>query len=144
MDVYGVAMEVGAYAGIAATIGGLVAGGFAAGRRVWRFIRKVSHFLDDWLGDDGRPGVPARPGMMVRVLRLEVKQDEISTQLLSRNGGSTLRDNLYETNRRLAALETKLDDHMRVAPAQRQTGTTVAGTTVVVQPAITPTEGGTT
>lgn len=41
---------------------------------VWRVLRAVLRIADlmdeaweDWSGSDGRPGVPARPGVMVRL-----------------------------------------------------------------------------
>jgi hypothetical protein len=66
-------------------------------RKVLPFIRKVSHFIDDMLGEEERPGVAAQPGVIARLSTIEHE--------LHPNGGGSLRD---QTNR----LEKKLDDHL--------------------------------
>ena len=60
----------------------------AAGVKGWKVIKRLNHFLDDVMGEEARPGVPARPGLMERVMRVEHE--------LFPNSGASLRD---QTNR---------------------------------------------
>lgn len=62
-----VLLEIGAWAG---GITGVVAL-LALAVKVFRGVRRVSHFLDDWFGEGPRPGVPARPGVMERLDSVE-------------------------------------------------------------------------
>jgi hypothetical protein len=55
-----------------------VFGGVIVVWKVWPILRAVRHvtdrvkyMLDDWFGEPSRPGVPERPGVMVRLDRLE-------------------------------------------------------------------------
>lgn len=82
------------------------------------FIRKVVHVIDDMMGEAEREGVPARPGMLVRMSRVESTSSEALTlarntaaqqadithalQELYSNNGSSLRDAVER-------IETKLD-----------------------------------
>jgi hypothetical protein len=58
-----------------------------------RLMRCVIAFLTDWNGTEERPGVPARPGVLERLARIEI--------LVS--------DDLSGT---VARIEAKLDDHL--------------------------------
>jgi hypothetical protein len=49
--------------GIFSLLGGI----FIAIRKVSPSIRRVGYLLDDWFGEDARPGVPPRPGVMERL-----------------------------------------------------------------------------
>lgn len=73
---------------------------------VWRKINKkvkalapftdprFAHFLDDWFGEEERPGVAARPGTMARLRCIEDRLSTVEgdTKQLQRNGGSHMRD----------------------------------------------------
>jgi hypothetical protein len=110
------------------TVGGIV--GWSVGvvvvlalfRRMWRAVRPmwvgVREFLDDWRGEEGRPGVPERPGVMARLHTIETdgaaakaKLDEQAEKIdaidheLHPNSGSSLRD-------RVDRIGTKLDEHL--------------------------------
>lgn len=50
-------------AGITALIGAVMG--------IARTGKRLAHFLDDWFGEEARPGIPARPGVMERLERLE-------------------------------------------------------------------------
>ena len=44
---------------------------------VWKImpnLRRISHFLDDLMGEAARPGVPASPGILERLADVEVRR----------------------------------------------------------------------
>lgn len=62
---------------LAAAVGWIV-------KKAWPFLRKITHFFDDLMGEPERPGSPARPGLMERVAVIE---HEVRT-----NHGTSLKD----------------------------------------------------
>lgn len=88
-----------------AVLGGIGAAGGAVAV-IWRWVvrplvrggKEVSRFLSDWHGEPGRPGVPARPGVMPRLARLEDTQRELVGRLaqveaeLSPDSGRSVKD----------------------------------------------------
>lgn len=64
-------------------------------RAAYRLFRKVGYFLDDFNGEDARPGQPARPGMSERVAAIE-------HQFLP-NNGATMRDAIDRVERKAEA-----------------------------------------
>lgn len=86
--------------------------------KVFPFLRKITHFIDDVAGEPARAGVPACPGLMERLSVVEEKQDEQSVALaqqsvslavvkheVTTNHGSSLKDAVKK-------LEKKFDDHL--------------------------------
>ncbi|PSK58009.1 hypothetical protein B0E38_01854 [Streptomyces sp. 111WW2] len=80
------------------------------GTVAWRIIRaslqlssKAGQFFDDWYGEEGRPGVPARPGVMERMAGMEGRLHRVEHELHPNSGGS-LRDAVDLANERLARL----------------------------------------
>lgn len=67
--------------------------------KVWKTFRPmfvgVREFLEDWRGEEARPGVPARPGVMERLATTEDKLDAIDHELHP-NSGSSFRDKVDE------------------------------------------------
>lgn len=62
----------------------------------WRKpIKDIRLLAEDWHGEPDRPGVPGRPGVMVRLASIE---SELHT-----NGGGTLRDAVQRTEQAIAA-----------------------------------------
>ena len=61
---------------------------------VVKFIHRVVHFLDDWQGEEARPGQDRRPGMMERLAIVEER-----TEQLQRNGGSSVADAIERIER---------------------------------------------
>lgn len=90
--------------------GGLVALGiiWRAIRAVWRFLRRIGEFLDDWRGEVTRPGVPARPGVMARLEQVEQHQARTDERMsyvdeqLRPNGGGSLYDKITRVDERNA------------------------------------------
>jgi hypothetical protein len=58
-----------------------------------RHSRRLGQMLEDWHGDPGRPGVEGRPGVMMRLLTLEARVDEIRYEVKP-NGGQSMRDDV--------------------------------------------------
>lgn len=88
------------------------------GFKVFPWLRKLMHFIDDVTGEPARPGVVARPGLMERFATVEVKQDEQGIALATQgaalavvqhevttNHGSSLKDAVKK-------LEKKFDEHL--------------------------------
>ncbi|MFJ1787300.1 hypothetical protein ACIOML_23715 [Streptomyces anulatus] len=65
--------------------------------------QRLDQFIEDWYGEAARPGVPARPGVLERVTRMELRLGRMEHELHPNDGGS-LRDAVYEANRRLTHL----------------------------------------
>lgn len=98
MDVSNVGDWVLPAAGGVIVIGGavvLITKGF---KWVFSTIRKVNEFLEDWRGEDARPGHARRLGVPerlesieTRLVRVEGQVNKVKGQVES-NGGSSLRD----------------------------------------------------
>lgn len=85
-------------------------------KRFMAFLEWVEKFQRDWDGEDARPGHSATPGVMERINNIDGE--------FKRNGGSTLKDAVYRTERavelvnsRLSAVETNQRHHVEVAAA---------------------------
>ncbi|MFD6936251.1 hypothetical protein ACFWAP_08880 [Streptomyces goshikiensis] len=90
--------------------GGAIALLVGAGTAAWRVVgagvrlgRRVDQFMDDWYGEEGRPGVPDRPGVMERMSGIEDRLRRFEHELYPNSGGS-LRDAVDLANERLARL----------------------------------------
>jgi hypothetical protein len=76
---------------------GAVTGSLATLAVAWtRVVRPIQRIAEDWNGEPARPrdGVPERPGVMLRLSRIEAEMHP--------NGGSSMRD---AVNRGLAVAE---------------------------------------
>jgi len=110
-------------------IGGVVAAGsamFAFGRGAFRWLRRLSHFIDDVTGEEPRNGQPRRPGLVEQVDLLRVRQEEIGTiakkaaedvaavrHELTVNGGDSVKDVVNRTARDTAHNSALLTEHLR-------------------------------
>lgn len=77
-------------------------------RPVWRVARRLDEFADDWNGTPGRAGVPARPGVMARLDRIEHHTGMVAHEVQT-NGGQSLRDVVDRVDRRTQRISP--DDH---------------------------------
>ncbi|MGA5202830.1 hypothetical protein [Streptomyces variegatus] len=73
------------------------------GRGVAHFASRAGQFFDDWYGEEGRPGVAPRSGVMVRLASLEDGLDHVRHEVRP-NSGESLRDAVDLANERLARL----------------------------------------
>lgn len=51
---------------------------------VWKImpnLRRISHFLDDLMGEAARPGVPASPGILERLADVEARLGKVEETL---------------------------------------------------------------
>lgn len=85
-------------------------------RKVWPYARRISHFLDDFIGEEARPGVPARPGVMERLQNHELALAEIRYHVQP-NSGHSAHDRLVA---RVDALAAHLDEHMAESTAAHE------------------------
>lgn len=101
--------------------------------KIWPLLASFKDFMDDVKGEAARPGVPARPGLMERISRMEdrsettgSKVDAMSISLAQvrhevlPNTGTSLRDAADRTERKvdtltedMATVHQKLDNDNR-------------------------------
>jgi len=82
---------------------------------VWALLRPLKHqadriemFWSDWNGTDARPGHSAVPGVMDRLASIDGE--------LQRNGGNSLKDQVYATSRKVDVLsEQNAAEHVDLA-----------------------------
>lgn len=90
----------------AATAVGVVGGAVAlivkGTRWVFSTLRKVNEFLEDWRGEDARPGHLRRPGVPERLGNMEARIASVESQVKP-NGGSSLRDTVDRIESKLEA-----------------------------------------
>lgn len=77
-------------------------------RGIRRIAERIDDFADDWAGTPGRPGVPARKGVMERLDRIEERIAAVDHELQP-NSGSTLRDAVDRVDARTRSLTTDTD-----------------------------------
>lgn len=91
-----------AYEFITAVSGTLAGMGIIWGfmfRPVRKMVRRLGQFFDDWFGEEARPGVPRRPGMLERVSTLETGQAEIRS----------LRDDVTGIKAQVSQMSSQID-----------------------------------
>lgn len=86
-----------------------------------KFVKKIVHFFDDFLGEEERPGVSARPGFSERMSQMEKQLEKgnekfsiIENKLdlidyeLRPNSGTSLRDAVNRIEKRLDQVEAEV------------------------------------
>lgn len=100
-----------------------------------RVVKKVVHFFDDYFGEEGRPGVPPRPGFSERMssieknlevgaekfATIEYKLDKIDYELRP-NSGTSLRDAVNRIEQRLQHVEKRSGVDRRSGTERRENG----------------------
>lgn len=83
-------------------IGVIGVGVYKASKLIKRFI----HFLDDYFGEEERPGFYGRPGMQERMRIIEEELRHISYEMRP-NSGTSIKDAINRIEKRLEQLEQK-------------------------------------
>lgn len=102
-------LDVFVAAGIIAGGLGLIGLTIKGARHLWRLLRMLDEFLDDWRGVEPRPGVPERPGVMARLARIEEQQATVEHELTT-NNGSSLKDAVQRVEKKLTTHLDSLED----------------------------------
>lgn len=71
-----------------AIVGGIGGMLLAFWKLIWPAMKRIRDFLTDWEGEDARPGVPARPGMMMRMETVEFDISSIKDEINPDHGNS--------------------------------------------------------
>ena len=91
-------------------------------RWAWRILSRTTRFLDDYFGEPAREGLPARPGVMARLQKVEDIAIEVRTEMQT-NGGTTLRDVVHQTAVDMSEVKAALDSltsRVELFEAQRE------------------------
>jgi uncharacterized coiled-coil protein SlyX len=93
--------------------------------KIAKGLKRVVHFLDDFNGEEARPGIPERLGMSARISQLENCVSSSRTELeqlnkkvtfiekeLHPNHGTSMRDKVDRIVLRLDTVEEKIIDHV--------------------------------
>lgn len=65
-------------------------------RHLWRMVRRITRFLDDFFGEPAREGLPAKPGVMARLASVETIAQKVAAEMTVDHGGS-MRDAVNAT-----------------------------------------------
>lgn len=84
---------IAALVALISAIGGLTAWGI---RVLYRILRQLIHFSDDWKGQPEHDGLPARPGVMARLSSVEELLERVHAETQA-DHGTSLRDVVNRT-----------------------------------------------
>lgn len=90
---------------IAGTLGGITVIVVTAAK-ISKSIKRFIHFLDDYFGEEARPGFEGRPGMQERLRKIENEVEHISYEMKP-NSGTSIKDAINRIEKRITALEEK-------------------------------------
>ena len=90
---------------IGAIVTSLTAIGIAT-KKLLFLVKRFIHFLDDYFGEEARPGFEGRPGMQERLHKMEDELACISFEMRP-NHGTSIKDAINRIEKRLDALEQK-------------------------------------
>jgi hypothetical protein len=69
-----------------------------------RLVKRFIHFLDDYFGEEERPGFAGRPGMQERMRIIEEELKCVSYEMRP-NSGTSIKDAIARIEKRLEQLE---------------------------------------
>ncbi|ATW59946.1 membrane protein [Arthrobacter phage Waltz] len=133
---------------VLATIGGVLAVVIFIGAKIKKAVKavkpwftKLTHLVNDLVGEEARPGVDERPGLMVRMQTSEKKLDVVTAKLedhdevlkeLRPNHGGSIKDRIRDlhadstdSKTRLGVLEGIVTAHLANCPPAPPVVTTV-------------------
>ncbi|ASR83949.1 membrane protein [Arthrobacter phage Shrooms] len=133
---------------VLATIGGVLAVVIFIGAKIKKavtavkpWLTKVTHLVNDLVGEEARPGVDERPGLMVRMQTSEKKLDGVTAKLVDHdevlkelrpNHGGSIKDRIRDlhadsadSKTRLGVLEGIVTAHLANCPPPPPVVTTV-------------------
>ena len=90
---------------LAAVVTAITAIGYGI-HKISILIKRFIHFLDDYFGEEERPGFEGRPGMQERLAYMESEIACISYEMRP-NSGTSIKDAIGRIEKRLDALEQK-------------------------------------
>ncbi|ASR84156.1 membrane protein [Arthrobacter phage Wheelbite] len=118
--------------GVIAVVVFIVAKIKRATKAVTPWVKKLTHLVEDLVGEEARPGVDARPGLMVRMQSSEQKLDAVTQTLedhnevlkeLRPNHGGSIKDRIRDlhadstdSKTRLGVLEGIVTAHLASCP----------------------------
>jgi len=73
-------------------------------RKATLLVKRFIHFLDDYFGEEERPGFPGRPGMQERMRIIEQELKCVSYEMRP-NSGTSIKDAIARIEKRLEQLE---------------------------------------
>lgn len=71
-------------------------------KRIRKWMTTWEHFMEDWFGEDERPGVPARAGVMERLATLDHE--------LKPNNGGSIKDAVNRIEKDVKRMDNRLED----------------------------------
>ena len=71
-----------------------------------KLIKRFIHFLDDYFGEEQRPGFNGRPGMQERMRIIEEELKHVAYEMRP-NHGTSIKDAINRIEKRLDQLEQK-------------------------------------
>ena len=92
---------------IAATVAAITVVGVGV-HKATVLTKRFIHFLDDYFGEEERPGFQGRPGMQERMRIIEQELRHISYEMKP-NSGTSIKDAINRIEKRLEALEQRKD-----------------------------------
>ena len=118
MSAYNLYLLFGALGGVVIVVTAVL----TIGRKMFAFFRRVGQFLVDWNGEEERPGVPRKRGVMERLTSQDRQLDHQDGQLsdlkarlatvegeLQNNSGSTVKDAVHRMDRRVAKMDGQIE-----------------------------------
>ena len=94
---------------IATVLAGLLTWGF---RWLWRIGRRTWMFMDDWNGEEATPGHPGHPGVMERLVNVELTTQKILHEV-TLNSGMSVKDVVNSTEAAVTVLQGRVESVAR-------------------------------
>lgn len=84
-------------------------------RKIFKIVKRIIHFLDDYFGSDERPGFDKVPGVAERIKNIEenlgymcLRLDTVEKELTP-NHGTSIKDAINRIDKRLSHVEEEIN-----------------------------------